>query len=77
MDVNSQLGNVFADSMLEIISVMAGFYHEVLSEERDDDFDELEDLEDLDEIDELDELSETESMINDFDNELNDILLED
>jgi CheY-specific phosphatase CheX len=41
MGIDKQLGRVFTDALLEIISVTAGFYHEVLSDENDNDFDEL------------------------------------
>jgi len=41
MDIDKQLGRVFADALLEILSVTAGFYHTVLSDERDNDFDEM------------------------------------
>jgi len=41
VDIDKQLGKVFSDAMLEILSVTAGFYHEVLSEESNNDFDEM------------------------------------
>jgi CheY-specific phosphatase CheX len=41
VDIDKQLGRVFADSLLEVVSVTAGFYYEVLSEERDNEFSEL------------------------------------
>ena len=46
-------------------------------ENEDDDADELEDLAELDEIDDIDDLSDEENAINDFDNELGDIMLDD
>ena len=48
--------------------------------ENEDDIDEIEDLEDLeelDDIDDIDDLTDEENAVNDFDNELSDIMLDD
>jgi CheY-specific phosphatase CheX len=41
MDIDHEIGHVFTDAMLEIISITAGHYHEVLSDGKDNAFDEM------------------------------------
>jgi len=41
MDMNDNLGYVFSDSLIDVISTFSGFFVSVISEEEDDSFDDI------------------------------------